>query len=177
MQPDVYYSGALKCNQRKCSVLKMTRLPCWKWQDYQPIRGVRAETVPIEWLRAENVVGRTNQMASCWKMTTVRAESVVKTARAESVVKNSTCWKWEMSFSAHSGILGHDPYSYWRLQALWLWLGTEHGKRPVPDNPAGPLACCCRSVGTAGVVAHDSCWYLQAWGYYSCLQCFHHVNS
>ena len=39
---------------------------------------------PMKWLRAENVVGRTNQMAPCWKVTTVRAESVVK---------NSTCWK------------------------------------------------------------------------------------
>ena len=59
---------------------------------------VHAETVPIKWLHAENVVGRTNQMAPCWNVLTVRAESVVKqhvlkvsskTAHAESVIKTA----------------------------------------------------------------------------------------
>ena len=42
----------------------------------------------IKWLCAENVVGRTNQMTLCWKVT-IRAESVIKTACAESVVKTA----------------------------------------------------------------------------------------
>ena len=63
--------------------------PYWRSQNCPPIRGVRAETVPIKWLRAENVVGSTNQMAPCWKVTTVRAETVAKTTCAESVVKTA----------------------------------------------------------------------------------------
>ena len=71
--------------------------PCWKWQGYQPIRGIRAETVPIKWLRAENVVWRTNQMAPCWKCSREDQTDgfVLKNDNCScwKCRQNSTCWK------------------------------------------------------------------------------------
>ena len=90
--------------------------PCWKSQNCPPVRGDRAETVPIKWLRAENVglVGRTNQMAPCWKCSREDESdgSVLKSNNCScwKCRQNSTCWKCRQKI-AHNGILGHDPYS------------------------------------------------------------------
>ena len=88
----------MNSNQRKCSVLKITKLsanqrcPCWNCSREDQSDG--------------SVLKRDN--CSCWKCR--QKQHVLKVSSKIARAENDG-----MSFSAHNGILGHDPYSH-----LWL---------------------------------------------------------
>ena len=77
----------------RCNKCQPTKMLCAENHKIASQSEVSVLKLPIKWLRAENVVGRINQMALCWKNDNCSCWKYRQKSMCWSVVKNSMCWQ------------------------------------------------------------------------------------